>query len=546
MAADKASRSTRAPAGGWGALNAVETHLKRQDVLLRGNRLLLSMNKPGGFDCPSCAWPDPTKPHAFEYCENGAKAVAWEATRKRATRAFFEQHTVSELRGWTDHDLENTGRLTAPLRYNKDTDKYEAVSWDHALSEIGTTVRGLEPNRVEFYTSGHASNEAAFLWQLTGRLFGTNNFPDCSNMCHETTTVALPESLGVGKGTTDLDDLEACDAIFIFGHNPGTNAPRMMGYLHDMAKRGIPIVSFNPLKERALVAFANPQSAVEMLTGGGQPISSQFHQVRTGGDIAALQGMCKAVIAADDDALAKALDRVLDVPFIEQHTHGFDEFADYVRRLSWERIERYSGLGRAEIEAAADVYMRAERVIACWGMGITQHRRGGEAAQQIVNLLLLRGNIGRRGAGACPIRGHSNVQGDRTVGIYQKPKEPFLQRMDEVFGFEAPRQPGHDVAEACEAMLRGEVDAFLALGGNFFRAIPDTDRIRSVVGQVGLTVYVATKPNQSHMTPGNQIVHSAMPGSYRAGYAGDGQADDYGRRQFFHGARFRRTAYARQ
>jgi molybdopterin-dependent oxidoreductase alpha subunit len=321
-------------------------------------------------------------------------------------------------------------------------------------------------------------------------------------MCHETTTVALPESIGVGKGTVDLEDLEDCDAIFIFGQNPGTNSPRMLGYLHDMAKRGVPIVTFNPLKERGLVAFANPQNAVEMLTGSGQKISSQYHQVRTGGDIAAVQGICKAVLAAAETTGGTAGTRIIDREFIAQHTHGFDAFAAYVRNLSWDRLEHFSGLCRADMEAAASVYINADRVVACWGMGITQHRRGGDTMQQIMNLLFLRGNIGRKGAGACPIRGHSNVQGDRTVGIYQKPKEPFLRKMDEVFGFRSPRDPGHDVAECCEAMLRGEVDAFVALGGNFFRAIPDNARVAAEAPRLRMTAYVATKPNRSHMTHG--------------------------------------------
>ncbi|MCP9626911.1 FdhF/YdeP family oxidoreductase [Rhodopseudomonas palustris] len=499
---DQRKTAVNKPAGGWGALNAVETHLARQEVLIRGNRVLLDMNKPGGFDCPSCAWPDPRKPHAFEYCENGAKAVAWEATKKRATPEFFAEHTVSELRGWTDHDIEAVGSLTEPMRYNPTTDKYERASWEEAFHAIGEELRGLDPKRVELYTSGRASNEAAFLYQTFGRLLGTNNFPDCSNMCHETTTVALPESIGVGKGTVDLEDFEDCDAIFIIGQNPGTNSPRMLGYLHDMAKRGVPIVSFNPLKERGLVAFANPQNAVEMLTGTGQKISSSYFQVRVGGDIAAVQGICKAVIAADDAATGSARSRIIDRDFIARHTHGFDAFADYIRNLCWERLEHYSGLCRADMEAAAEIYMKANRVIACWGMGITQHRRGGDAMQQIVNLLLLRGNIGRKGTGACPIRGHSNVQGDRTVGIYQKPKEPFLRKMDEVFRFKAPRDPGHDVAECCEAILRHEVDAFVALGGNFFRAIPDNTRIAREVPNLRMTVYIATKPNLSHMTIG--------------------------------------------
>lgn len=504
MTASRKNERDSHAAGGWGAINAVEAHLARQETLIRGNRVLLSMNKPGGFDCPSCAWPDPRRVHTFEYCENGAKAVAWEATRKRATPEFFAQHTVSELRTWSDHDLEDVGRLTHPLRYNPATDKYEQAPWDQVIDAIASELRALNPQRVELYTSGRASNEAAFLYQTFGRVLGTNNFPDCSNMCHETTTVALPESIGVGKGTVDLEDFETCDAMFIFGQNPGTNSPRMMSYLHDMAKRGVPIVTFNPLQERALVAFTNPQNAVEMLMGSGQKISSQYHQVRVAGDIAAIQGICKAVIAADDAAIMSGGPRVLDIAFLDEHTHGFSEFRSYVHELPWPRLEHYSGLTRADMEAAAQVYMNATRVVACWGMGITQHRRGGDAMQQIVNLLLLRGNIGRLGTGASPIRGHSNVQGDRTVGIYQKPKEPFLKKMDEVFGITCPREPGHDVAECCEAILRHEVDAFFALGGNFFRAIPDSARVSAEVPNLQFTAYVATKPNRSHMTIGQR------------------------------------------
>jgi len=489
-------------AGGWGALNAAEQQLGRQKIFLKGNRLLLSMNKPGGFDCPSCAWPDPKVPHIAEYCENGAKAVAWEATKKRTTPEFFAEHTVSELLSWSDHALEDNGRLTHPMRYNPQTDCYEAVEWSVALRDIADKLRSFDPKRIELYTSGRTSNEAAFLWQLYGRLLGTNNFPDCSNMCHETTSVALPESIGVGKGTVVMEDWHACDALFIFGQNPGTNSPRMMGTLHDMAKRGVPILSFNPMPERALLKFTDPQNPVEMLTGSGQDISSNYFQLRTGGDIMALQGICKVVIEADDAAIKQNRTRVLDVDFIAAHTHGFDAFADYVRALSWRDIERYTALTRQQIEQAAHVYMNAKNVIACWGMGITQHRNGGDAIQQIVNLLLLRGNIGRLGAGASPIRGHSNVQGDRTVGVYQKPKEPFLAKMDSVFGFQNPREPGHDTAECCEAILRGEVDAFIGMGGNFFRAIPDFERITSRVPEIPLTVHISTKLNRSHLIHG--------------------------------------------
>ncbi|USI74067.1 FdhF/YdeP family oxidoreductase [Sphingomonas morindae] len=504
MAEGRKMGPDKASAGGWGALNATERQLGRQRILVKGNRLLLSMNKPGGFDCPSCAWPDPREPHTAEYCENGAKAVAWEATAKRTTPEFFAEHTVTRLRGWSDHALEDQGRLTTPLRYDPETDTYQPVTWETAIREIGETVRGLDPQRVELYTSGRASNEAAFLWQLYGRLLGTNNFPDCSDMCHATTTMALPESIGVGKGTVTLDDWAQCDALFIIGQNPGTNSPRMLGLLHDMAKRGVPILSFNPLKERGLVRFTDPQSPLEMLTGRGQTISSHYYQLRTGGDLVAMQALCKLVIEADDAARAAGAARILDVDFLAEHTHGFEAFADFCRALDWETIEHYTALTRQQLEQAAAVYCKAERVICCWGMGITQHRNGGDAMQQIMNLLLLRGNVGRPGAGACPVRGHSNVQGDRTVGINKTPTEPFLQRMDAAFGFTSPRPWGHDTAECCEAVLRGEVDAFLALGGNFFRAIADTDRVAAAVPKIGLTVYMATKLNRSHLTHGQR------------------------------------------
>jgi molybdopterin-dependent oxidoreductase alpha subunit len=504
MAEGRKAAPKQAPAGGWGALNAVERHLGKQQILVKGNRALLSMNKPGGFDCPSCAWPDPSKPHVAEYCENGAKAVAWEATKKRTGPDFFAEHRVEELKSWTDHDLEDHGRLTHPMRYDAASDTYRPVDWGTALADIGQTLRSLDPKRIELYTSGRTSNEAAFLWQLYGRLIGTNNFPDCSDMCHATTTMALPESIGVGKGTVTLEDWDNCDALFIIGQNPGTNSPRMMGYLHSMAKRGIPIVTFNPLKERALLRFTDPQSPVEMLTGRGQAISSSYFQVRTGGDIMAMQGICKAVIAADDEARGRGGERILDVDFIETHTHGFEAFASFVRDLSWDEIEHYTALTRQQIEQAAAIYMKAKRVIACWGMGITQHKHGGDAMQQILNLLFLRGNIGRLGAGACPIRGHSNVQGDRTVGINKTPTEDFLAHLDKAFGFRSPRDHGHDTAECCEAILRGEVDAFLAMGGNFFRAIPDIDRVAEKVPQIGLTVQVATKLNRSHLIHGKR------------------------------------------
>lgn len=492
-----------APGGGWQSIRATETHFLREKVPFKGNALMLKINQPkGGFECPSCAWPNSAKPGPAEFCENGAKAVAWEATAARTTPEFFANHTLTELLDWSDHALEKQGRLTHPMRYNATTDKYDPIDWDTAYREIGERVASFDPTRVELYTSGRTSNEAAFLWQLYGRMLGTHNFPDCSNMCHETTTVALPQSIGVGKATTVLEDFEHADCIFLFGQNAGTNSPRMMGLLHEARLRGAEVITFNPLRERALVKFANPQTPKDMLTNHGVPISSQYHQVRIGGDIAAIQGICKRILEVDDEARDNGGERVIDHDFIDMHTDGFEAFADHCRNLPWERIERHSGLERAAIEQAAGAWMKAERVICCWGMGITQHMRGGDNVHQILNLLLMGGHIGRRGAGACPVRGHSNVQGDRTVGIFHKSGETFLSKMDEVFGIDCRREHGHDVALCCEAILRGEVDAFLGMGGNFFRAISDQARVAARVKHIPLTVQIATKLNRSHLIHG--------------------------------------------
>ncbi|WP_353979984.1 FdhF/YdeP family oxidoreductase [Salinicola endophyticus] len=492
-----------APGGGWQSVQATETHFLREKVPFKGNSLMLKINQPdGGFECPSCAWPNPKKPGPLEFCENGAKAVAWEATAARTTPEFFAQHSVNELLAWSDHALEKQGRLTHPLRYNPTTDKYDPIDWETAYREIGERIQTYDPTRVELYTSGRTSNEAAFLWQLYGRMIGTHNFPDCSNMCHETTTVALPQSIGVGKATTVLEDFEHADCIFLFGQNAGTNSPRMMGLLHEARLRGAEVITFNPLRERALVKFANPQTPKDMLTNHGVPISSQYHQLRIGGDIAAIQGMCKHIIAADDEARDNGGKRVIDHDFIHMHTDGFEAFAEHCRQLPWERIERHSGLTRAAIGEAAEAWIRAERVICCWGMGITQHMRGGDNIHQILNLLLMGGHIGRRGAGACPVRGHSNVQGDRTVGIFHKSGEAFLSKLDELFGIECRREHGHDVALCCEAILRDEADAFLGMGGNFFRAIADQARVCAHVEKIPLTVQIATKLNRSHLIHG--------------------------------------------
>jgi len=494
-------------AGGWGALKSVAIQLLGQGIPAKGARTLLSANQPDGFDCPGCAWPDREHASTFEFCENGVKAVAAEATSKRATPALFAEHTVTQLLGQDDFTLEDHGRLTDPMVYDAASDKYLPIGWDDAFALIGRHLRALDdPNRADFYTSGRTSNEAAFLYQLFVREFGTNNFPDCSNMCHEPTSVGLPEQIGVGKGTVTLQDFEHADTIFLFGQNPGTNHPRMLGELRECAKRGAVLVSVNPLRERGLERFADPQSAVEMLTGTSTKLSSVFITPKVGGDLALVKGMIKHVIELDDAAQEAGRARVLDVDFIATHSHGFETFANDVRAEDWDRIVEESGVARVEIESAARIYAKGQRVIATWGMGITQHKHSVATVQMIVNLLMLRGNIGREGAGACPVRGHSNVQGDRTVGIDEKPKPEFLDRLEQVFGFKVPREHGNDVVASVQAMLAGRTKVFIGMGGNFAMATPDTPRTFEALRQCELTVHITTKLNRSHLVHGRDAL----------------------------------------
>ncbi len=496
----KGVRDYSHPAGGWDALGAVAKAIRGQMNAVSGAEVLLKNNQPDGFDCPGCAWPDPKHTSAFEFCENGAKAVTWEATKKRATPEVFAQHKVSELLTWNDHDLEDLGRLTHPMAHDPASDRYLPISWDEAFARIGAALNALpDPNMAEFYTSGRASNEAAFLFQLFARAHGTNNFPDCSNMCHEATSVGLPQSIGIGKGTVSLEDFDHADAIFSIGHNPGTNHPRMMGTLSEAAKRGAPIVVFNPLKERALERFASPQSVVEMATFGSTPIASDYLQVKVGGDAAALKGVMKAVLALDAADLGAGGPGLLDRAFIAEHTEGFEALAADLAATTWDDIERLSGLSRAQLEHAGRIYCDAKAVIACFGMGVTQHRRGVGNVQQIANLLMLRGNFGRPGAGICPLRGHSNVQGDRTVGIDEKAPAPLLEGLKRVFGFDPPTAHGHNVVEAIEAMAEGRSKVMICLGGNLAVAMPDPQRTFAAVRNLDLAVHIATKLNRSHL-----------------------------------------------
>jgi molybdopterin-dependent oxidoreductase alpha subunit len=502
MAGDHPFDVDSPPAGGWGSVKATVASLLHEHTLLAGSRILGQQNKPEGFACVSCAWAKPAHPHAIEACENGIKATAWEITKKRATSAFFAEHTLAELEAWSDHDLEAQGRLTEPLRWDAKTDRYLPVSWEQAFVDIGRRLNALAPRSVTFYTSGRASLEAAYLYQLFARIYGCNNLPDSSNMCHESTSVALPESFGVPVGTVVLEDFEHTDCIFFFGQNVGTNSPRMMHQLQEARDRGVPVVTFNPLREAGLVSFTNPLSVPQMLTNSSTCISTQYHQVKVGGDIAAITGMCKALFAEDAACVLAGRARIIDAEFIEEHTRGIDSFRAYVENASWEQIEQESGLSRSELEAAATQYAQATRVIGVYGMGLTQHRRGVLAVQMVANFLLLRGNIGKLGAGICPVRGHSNVQGQRSVGITEKPELAPLKELGARYEFTPPTDKGRATVETCEGILDGSVSAFVGLGGNFVRAVPETERIEAAWRRLALTVQVATKLNRSHVMDG--------------------------------------------
>ncbi|MEL6063660.1 MULTISPECIES: FdhF/YdeP family oxidoreductase [unclassified Methylobacterium] len=503
MAQSEGASKRSSAAGGWGALKSCGRHLLGSRAPLTGARALLKANQPDGFDCPGCAWGDPEHGSSFEFCENGVKAVSWEATDKRTPPSFFAKHTLTELRTWSDYALEGEGRLTHPMRYDAESDRYLPVSWEEAFAEIGAELRALDhPDQAEFYTSGRASNEAAYIYQLFARAYGTNNFPDCSNMCHEASGVALIDAIGVGKGTVLLEDFEKADAIFCVGQNPGTNHPRMLGDLRRAAERGAEVVVLNPVRERGLERFADPQNTVEMLRGASRPIASHYLQPRAGGDMAAFRGIAKIVFARDAEALAAGQPSLLDRAFLEHHTAGLDAYRAAVEATSWEAILDQSGLTMDQITELADVYLGAQRVIVAWAMGVTQHRHSVATIREIANVMFLRGHIGRPGAGLCPVRGHSNVQGDRTVGINEHPGADFLDALDRHFGITAPRGHGHNVLAAIRALRDGTAKAFIGLGGNFLRATPDTPVVARALASCRLTVYIATKLNHAHLVPG--------------------------------------------
>jgi len=494
-------------AGGWGALASVARAWLTSDNALKNLRIMLKTNQNGGFDCPGCAWGDSPEKGMVMFCENGAKAVNWEATKRRVDAAFFAKHSVTSLLEQSDYWLEYQGRLTEPMSYDAETDRYKPISWSAAFALIGKHLQGLSsPNQAEFYTSGRASNEAAYLYQLFVRAYGTNNFPDCSNMCHEASGVALAQSVGVGKGTVTFDDFEHADAIFVWGQNPGTNHPRMLEPLREAVKRGAQVVCINPLKERGLERFQHPQHPIEMLTNGDKPTNTAYFRPALGGDMAIMRGMAKFLLQWERDAQKAGEPAVFDHDFLNEHSANVLEYLAAVDDTPWEQIVEQSGLTLVEIEQAARMYAKSKNVIMCWAMGITQHRHSVSTIQEIANLMLLRGNIGRPGAGLCPVRGHSNVQGDRTMGINERPPVAFLDSLERRFQFKVPRQNGHNVVEAIHAMAEGRAKVFIGLGGNFAQATPDSSRTFQALSNCDLSVQISTKLNRSHLAHGKDAL----------------------------------------
>jgi len=486
-------------AGGVPAIVATVKAISEETGLVRGVRTLLKVNQSGGIDCPGCAWPEPDKHRShFEFCENGAKHVADEATTKRVTPEFFKKWSVEELAQQSDQWLNSQGRLTHPMLLHRDATHYEPVSWDNAFELLAAELNSLNyPDQAVFYNSGRTSNEAAFLYKLFVRQFGTNNLPDCSNMCHESSGTALSETIGVGKGTVTLEDFDKADAIFVIGQNPGTNHPRMLTSLESAKRRGCKLVHINPLPEVGMTRFKHPQHVLELL-GSGTQLADLFLQVRINGDVALLKGFSKAVLARGDGAI--------DREFIDKYTIGFDDFASALQNVSWAEIVEQSGVSRDQIEAAAQIFVESECTIFCWAMGLTQHKNAVANIQEIVNLMLLRGQVGKPGAGFCPVRGHSNVQGDRTVGIWERPTELFLDRLGETFDFEPPRNHGFDTVRAIQAMHDRQVKVFFALGGNFLSATPDTEFTADALRRCRLTAHVSTKLNRSHLVTGDRAL----------------------------------------
>jgi len=496
----RVGKPKRTAAGVPGVVHGLADVLEQSGVA-RGYRALRLVNQHQGFDCPGCAWPEPGKPHLVEFCENGAKAVAEETTVRRVDAAFFAEHPISELATRSDHWLGQQGRLTEPVLREAAADHYAPVSWDEAFEIIAGELAAMDsPDQAAFYTSGRTSNEAAFVYQLFARRLGTNNLPDCSNMCHESSSAALTETIGVGKGSVTLADItDHADLIVVVGQNPGTNHPRMLTALEQAKDRGARIVAINPLPEAGLMTFKNPQR-VRGIVGRGTPLADRFLQIKVAGDLAFFQAVNRLLLEADESTPGGVFDR----DFLEAHTTGLREAAAAWRALDWADVTAATGLDRAQlVEFVADV-REASSVIVCWAMGLTQHRQAVPTIREIVNFLLLRGNIGRPGAGACPVRGHSNVQGDRTMGICERPTQAFLDALEAEFGFGPPRTPGHDTVNTIRAMRDGRIRVFMAVGGNFAAATPDSAVTADALRSVPLTVHVSTKLNRTHVVPGRR------------------------------------------
>ena len=491
----RTSPAKSAAAGLPGVLASLR-HARAQLGPARTARTLLAINQPQGFDCPGCAWPDPGPTAHLEFCENGAKAVAEEATLRRVTPTFFAEHPVSELALRTDHWLGQQGRLTHPMHRAAGDDHYRPVSWDEAFGIVADELARTSPDRAVFYTSGRTSNEAAFLYQLFVRRYGTNNLPDCSNMCHESSGVALTQTIGIGKGSVTLDDVHEADLIVVMGQNPGTNHPRMLSALEQAKAGGAVVVAINPLHEAGLQRFNNPKRPSGVL-GRGTALADEYLQIKLGADLALFQYLNLRLVELDQER-----GDVVDHAFLAESCEGADELLAHLATLDRHELLAATGLAESDVERVVDLVATRHRIVICWAMGITQHRQAVPTIREVVNTLLLRGSIGRPGAGACPVRGHSNVQGDRTMGIYEKPSDAFLDALGAEFGFDPPRAHGHDTVDAITAMQRGEVDVFVAMGGNFLMAAPDTEATARALASCRLTVQVSTKLNRSHAVGG--------------------------------------------
>ncbi|BDS12583.1 FdhF/YdeP family oxidoreductase [Aureispira anguillae] len=491
-------------AAGIPALVSSLQHLKKEIGVWQGIKRLNKMNQKGGFDCAGCAWPDPDGKRSSlgEYCENGVKALAEETTLKRVTPAFFAAHSVEEMSNWTDYKIGKSGRITAPMYLAADRSHYEPISWDKAFEIIAQHLQALSsPNEAVFYTSGRTSNEAAFMYQLLARQLGTNNLPDCSNMCHESSGKGLGETLGIGKGSVTLEDIHQAEVVVVIGQNPGTNHPRMLTALAKCKKNGGKVVSINPIPEPGLECFVNPQSVSDVLTGGTS-IADQYLQVRINGDVALLKAAMILMLEAEE----KQPGTVFDLPFLEEHCEGYEALIADLKQVDFLDAVAESGVSESEIRQFAALLIQKKKIIICWAMGITQHENGVQNIREIVNILLLKGSIGKVGAGTCPVRGHSNVQGDRTVGIWEAPPELFLSNLDKEFNIQSPRAHGYDVVHAIHAMHQNAVKVFIAMGGNFISATPDSQLTGEAIQNCDLTVQISTKLNRSHLVTGKEAL----------------------------------------